>query len=274
LRHAGIFGYWEDREGASGVRQEYGEYEDENGNIVTGWHDVYYVTTGTEFFHSWTNRFFGASGGLLFNRPYRPANPTPSMTDEDFSSFLDGTQACLDAFGLIPGLGEPADLFSAVISAGRGDGAGVLMSAGAMLPLGGQAFTAGKLGKKAANLLQGEGAVDLFKNLPRTKGDNLTGHHIPSAHHMSRYGVDRGDGVSIMMEQPPVGGRHRQTFTYGSQADYNMTARDALAAGIRDGRKIYMGQKLYTPYMRQQFQQVIRMNKKCHPKIFKKLERK
>lgn len=89
---------------------------------------------------------------------------------------------------------------------------------------------------------------------------------------MSLEGVSRGDGIAIDMEQPfpGVGGRHRATFTYGTQADINMTARDALAAGVWDARQIYRADGLYTPQIRSSLQQVIQMNKANHPTIFVK----
>ena len=87
-----------------------------------------------------------------------------------------------------------------------------------------------------------------------------------------RQGVARGNGVSIMMEQPVpgVGGRHRLTFNYGTSAGVGMTARAALAAGIRDVRTIYMHDELYTPYIRQQLQEVIRQNQSLYPSVFSK----
>ena len=103
------------------------------------------------------------------------------------------------------------------------------------------------------------------------RGDNLTPHHIPSANHMEKnHGVAWNDGIAINMEQPRSGGRHRQTFTYGTTADEKMLPRDALAAGVRDARKIYMDQGLYGPYMRQQLLQLMRSNKNCFPQVFKK----
>ena len=104
------------------------------------------------------------------------------------------------------------------------------------------------------------------------KGDNITPHHIPSANRMALEGVSKGDGIAINMEQPfpGVGGRHRATFTYGTKADINMTARDALAAGVWDARQIYRADGLYTPQIRSSLQDLIRMNKANHPTIFVK----
>jgi hypothetical protein len=69
---------------------------------------------------------------------------------------------------------------------------------------------------------------------------------------------------------PGVGGRHRQTLTYGTKADLGMTARDALAAGIRDARRIYIKDGLYDSYIRNQLQELVQQNKTAHPLIFRK----
>lgn len=123
-------------------------------------------------------------------------------------------------------------------------------------------------------LLPGEGAVGTYDDLiaAGSKGDNLTPHHIPSANRMALEDVSKGDGIAIDMEQPfpGVGGRHRATFTYGTQADIDMTARDALAAGVWDARQIYRADGLYMPQIRSSLQQLIQMNKANHPTIFVK----
>ena len=89
---------------------------------------------------------------------------------------------------------------------------------------------------------------------------------------MAREGVSRGDGIAINREQPVpgVGGRHRATFTYGTQADINMSARDALAAGVWDARQIYRNDGLYTPEIRSSLQELMQMNKTRYPDIFRK----
>lgn len=103
------------------------------------------------------------------------------------------------------------------------------------------------------------------------KGDNLTPHHIPSANRMAAEKVSWGDGIAINMQQPlGAGGRHRATFTYGTQADINMTARDALAAGVWDARRIYQADGLYTPQIRSSLQELILLNRTNHPTIFVK----
>tara|TARA_R110002124_G_scaffold239494_1_gene404670 strand:- start:249 stop:1055 length:807 start_codon:yes stop_codon:yes gene_type:complete len=123
-------------------------------------------------------------------------------------------------------------------------------------------------------LLATEGNIGTYRDLIRAgaPGDNITPNHIPSANRMAREGVSKGDGIAINMEQPVpgVGGRHRATFTYGTQADINMSARDALAAGVWDSRQIYRRDGLYAPEIRGGLQELIRMNKTHHPDIFRK----
>jgi hypothetical protein len=125
-----------------------------------------------------------------------------------------------------------------------------------------------------SKLLPGEGMVGTYDDLiaAGTKGDNITPHHIPSANRMALEAVSKGDGIAINMEQPfpGVGGRHRATFTYGTTADIDMTARDALAAGVWDARQIYRADGLYTPQIRSSLQDLIRMNKANHPTVFVK----
>ena len=123
-------------------------------------------------------------------------------------------------------------------------------------------------------LLPGEGMVGTYNDLVSAgvKGDNLTPHHVPSANRMALEGVSRGNSVAMNMEQPfpGPGGRHRATFTYGTKADIDMTARDALAAGVWDARRIYRADGLYTPQIRSSLQDLIRMNKTNHPTMFVK----
>jgi RHS repeat-associated protein len=104
-----------------------------------------------------------------------------------------------------------------------------------------------------------------------SKGDNVTAHHIPSAQHMEQHGVKKNDGIAINMEHPHpgTGGRHRETATYGTKADKNMTARQALAFGVRDAKRIYEKAGLYTSKTRDALQKVVSENKAKHPNIFK-----
>jgi RHS repeat-associated protein len=124
------------------------------------------------------------------------------------------------------------------------------------------------------SLLPGEGSVGTFDNLlvAGVKGDDITPHHIPSANHMAQHGVSKGDGIAINMEHPVPGsaGRHRSTFTFGTQADVNLTPRQALGRGIWDARGIYQLDELYGPRIRSSLQDVIRQNRAANPGLFDK----
>jgi len=72
--------------------------------------------------------------------------------EDSGNSFLDGFQTMLDIAGLVPGFGEIADGINAAIYVARGDYANAALSAAAMIPIGGQAATAAKLGMKGADV--------------------------------------------------------------------------------------------------------------------------
>ncbi|WJQ80276.1 YwqJ-related putative deaminase [Brevibacillus brevis] len=75
--------------------------------------------------------------------------------ESGWGGFLDGVQLALDVVGLIPGLGEIADLANAGISLARGDYAGAALSLAACIPFAGWAATGAKLGAKAHKALKG-----------------------------------------------------------------------------------------------------------------------
>jgi hypothetical protein len=125
-------------------------------------------------------------------------------------------------------------------------------------------------------LLLGEGAVGRYDELLKTgrRGDNLTPHHIPSHAFMAAKvtGYTRGMGIAMMMEHPlpGQGGRHRQTISYGKSPDLTLEPRNALAMEVRDARRIYHRQKLYTSEIRHSLQEVIRLNKLAWSNAFEK----
>ena len=123
------------------------------------------------------------------------------------------------------------------------------------------------------SLLPGELDVGTYKDLidAGATGDNVTPHHIPSASFMEAHGADSERGATINMEQPTpgTGGRHRLTFTYGTQADADMTPRSALASGVMDARRIYADQGLYSPEVRHALQKLISLNKALFPDLFR-----
>ncbi len=131
--------------------------------------------------------------------------------------------------------------------------------------------------KTPHQLLPGECRVGSFKalNRLRVKGDDITPHHIPSDAFMKKHGVSRNDGISIYMEQPATGGRHRKTKTYGGhmtpdqrEAYYQMSPAEALKHDVDDARNVYREQGLLTPAVEDSLQEVIRQNKATFPHLF------
>ncbi|WP_161487963.1 hypothetical protein, partial [Paenibacillus glacialis] len=71
--------------------------------------------------------------------------PEPPKKKKSFwEKALDITQVVLDVAGLIPGIGEAADLLNAGIYAARGDYANAALSAAAAIPFVGWGATAAK----------------------------------------------------------------------------------------------------------------------------------
>jgi RHS repeat-associated protein len=142
----------------------------------------------------------------------------------------------------------------------------------------GNKATSGVGGNTPKTLLPGEGNVGTYKELVKggSRGDNITPHHMPSAEYMKgNYNVPKNNGVSMNMEQPVPGsgGRHRMTRSYGNGSDLTEAPRDALARDIMDARKVYQNDGLYTPSIRRSLQEVIEMNKRLFPEIFRKAGR-
>ncbi len=126
------------------------------------------------------------------------------------------------------------------------------------------------------SLLPNEGAVGTYCELLKKgrRGDNLTPHHIPSNAYMQVrvLGYTRDQGIAIMMEHlsPGMGGRHRQTLSYGQSPNLGLSPRQALAREVWDVRSIYRSQKLYNLDIKHSLQQVIRQNKSTWQGIFDK----
>jgi hypothetical protein len=87
-------------------------------------------------------------------------------------------------------------------------------------------------------------------------------------------GYARNAGIAMMMEHPlpGVGGRHRQTLSYGQSPDLNLAPREVLAREIKDLRSIYYRQGIYTVDIRQGLQQIIQMNRSTWIGVFDKSE--
>lgn len=100
--------------------------------------------------------------------PASQANPPIEAETEEEGitgeQVLDGIQLGLGVIGLIPGVGELADLGNAGISFVRGDYAGAALSLAAAVPFAGALATAGKIGKRATDLA---GASKPVKKTPK-----------------------------------------------------------------------------------------------------------
>jgi hypothetical protein len=74
-----------------------------------------------------------------------PGPPGILAQTSAYNRVLEDVKTIFDLMGLVPGLGEPFDAASGVLSLMMGDTTGAMLSAAAMFPLGGQAATLGKL---------------------------------------------------------------------------------------------------------------------------------
>lgn len=83
-------------------------------------------------------------------------------------------------------------------------------------------------------------------------------------------GYSRGQGIAMMMEAPPVGGRHRMTASYGRSPDLSVSPRDALANEIRDVGRIYRKQGLYIAEIRKSLREGIGRNEAAWPLDFQR----
>ncbi len=130
------------------------------------------------------------------------------------------------------------------------------------------------------SLLPGEGDIGTYRDLldAGEVGDNITPHHMPSAEYISQYGASKKDGLCMNMEMPSpgTGGRHRLTDTYGRNMTdaekayyYSLSPGDALAYDIKNVRKIYQSQGLYTQ-IRPQLQRYINESKRLFSDLHQK----
>lgn len=81
------------------------------------------------------------------------------------TKILDGVQVGLDVVGLIPGVGEVADLANAGISALRGDWVGAGLSLASAIPFAGWGAAAGKAGRRAVQAVSSEAAEKAAKEV-------------------------------------------------------------------------------------------------------------
>jgi RHS repeat-associated protein len=154
---------------------------------------------------------------------------------------LDAVQTAADTVGLIPGLGEPADAVSGVISLGRGDLTGAGLSAAALIPFIGDAAGGTKIARR---LSKGGRYAELLGEAGREV------HHIP-ADSVTNLGKREGPAIHMLT------GDHRLTSSWGNSDSAkayraNLKSliegggfRKAVATEIYDVRRI--GGRGYNP---------------------------
>lgn len=89
-----------------------------------------------------------------------PPKPTPKEESWWKSWGSDALHTTLDVVGMIPGVGEVADGANALVYLAEGDKVSAALSAAAMLPVGGQAATAGKWGRKGVQAVEKRAAKE------------------------------------------------------------------------------------------------------------------
>jgi hypothetical protein len=205
------------------------------------------------------------------------ASPEIVVTAQELSK-LDALQMLLDVIGLIPGFGAPADILNAIISGARGDWLGAGLSLFGVVPVAGEAATAGKIAKNADRYAAAVAKVadEVLPHLParvqdklrpaieaaKRKIDELGGkapatparpNEAPKAKEQARDGQkvkERKPGPCDHLRQgngtgPYRGGAHSKTSQpRNDQRDsHHMPAKDASPLPHNDGPAIQMTPK-------------------------------
>jgi hypothetical protein len=134
------------------------------------------------YYRGWWDDMKEGFGAL---KEYWGSPPTPTQWWQETSSG-DTLHETLQLIGLVPGLGEPADILDGVVYTLEGDTANASVSFAAALPVVGSAATASRWGKRAANAAD---AADDAKKL-----EDLTAHR--KQHILNRHRAGAGKGKS------------------------------------------------------------------------------
>jgi len=185
-----------------------------------------------------TKRDFGTNpaGGTVFES-YGDDGFGVETTGPSDDEILNDIQIFLDAFGLIPGIGEFADAGSAYISYKSGDYTGAGLSVWAMVPIGGQWATAVKLARGARKALKV--AAEAPKLLPAAR-------KIQAAWGVARYshgGLMQGIEHIMYRHGPNSGFKNVSRFAKGT------TARDIqeyVDQALRYGNVLPTGPNAFT----------------------------
>lgn len=204
------------------------------------------------------------------------ASPEIVVTAQEISK-LDALQMLLDVIGLVPGFGAPADILNAIISGARGDWLGAGLSLFGVVPVAGEAATAGKIAKNADKYAAAVAKVadEVLPHLPagvqdqlrpaieaaKKKIDELGGRQTKAASSATpkAKGAGGGSGEKVKKRKPGPcdhlrqgsgkgpyrGGAHGKTSKpRNDQKDsHHMPAKDASPLSHDDGPAIQMDPK-------------------------------
>ena len=179
--------------------------------------------------------------------PAKAANPPIEAETEEEGitgeQVLDGIQLGLDVVGLIPVIGEAADIISAGISLARGDYVGAGLSLLSAIPFVGYAGSAGKAARYGAKMAEasGKAARSGIQKTPPVKAPQKDPPKSDKSGGKSKGGpcnhLRKGSGKG-----PYRGGAHSQTSkpVNDNKDSHHMPADDASPLPKRDGPAIQM----------------------------------
>ena len=120
--------------------------------------------------------------------------------------------------------------------------------------------------KATSPLLPNEGRVGTYRELTKiSKKDNLDAHHVPNDQYMRLYGVNKKDGISILIRDS----FHREIHKTLKKQDVEMLPRDALAQSVFKVREVYKKHDLYLPQIKDGLKEHIDKSKEAFPSMFK-----
>ncbi|HBN8564160.1 hypothetical protein ACM7D6_00395 [Pseudomonas aeruginosa] len=143
--------------------------------------------------------------------------------DDTGTKILDGLQTTLDVAGLIPGVGEIADLANAGISLARGDYAGAALSLVSAIPFAGWFGTAGKAARRGAKAVE-ETAAKGSKAGGKKAGKETT-------EKVEQKAPDDSAKSGKKEEKPGGKGKARKPLECGQKGTYGQLS-DFDAAGV------------------------------------------
>lgn len=115
-----------------------------------------------------------------------PPAPPPSAAEKKGGLWREVGHGLLDLAGLVPGLGEPADLANAVWYGAAGDKVNAALSTTSAIPVAGWGAAGAKLGRKGLQAAEGgNGARNVVNSIrlrSQLAGDEIAGGHAFEKH--------------------------------------------------------------------------------------------